>query len=94
MQVTINIPTQCIDSMETCITLIYNKTHVGINLNFENIQLTITYMKPPKSQVLIPKKNTHKPNLRLRLIFERERERERLFPLGAVMSDLGGNHVF
>jgi len=33
-------------------------------------------MKPPKSQVLIPKKNTHKPNLRLRLKFERERERD------------------
>ena len=80
--------------MEICITLIYNKTHVEINLKFENIQLTITYLKPPKSQVLIPKKDTHKPNLQLRLKFERERERERLFLLGAIMSDLGGIHVF
>ena len=62
--------------MEICVTLIYNKTHVEINLKFENIQLTITYLKPPKSQVLIPKKNTHKPNLQLRSKFERERERD------------------
>ena len=65
--------------MEICITLIYNKTHVEINLKFENIQLTITYLKPPKSQDLISKKNTHKPNLRLRLKFKKyrgERERE------------------
>ena len=62
--------------MEICKTLIYNKTHVEINLKFENIQLTITYLKPPKSQVLIPKKDTHKPNLQLRLKLERERERE------------------
>ena len=66
--------------MEICITLIYNNTHVEINLKFENIQLTITYLKPPKSQDLMSKKNSHKPNLRLRLKFEkyeRERERER-----------------
>ena len=48
-----NIPTQCIDySKEICLTLIYNKTHVEINLKLEKIQSTITYLKPPKPQDL------------------------------------------
>ena len=57
--------------MEIYITLIYNKTHIEINLKFENFQLTITYLKHPKSQDLISKKNTHKPNLWLRLKFKK-----------------------